>query len=184
MVSSITPHQTSSHDPSPPVAAVNKCRSWVPLDGHQRRHAGLVNAIASVLPGAAWQRSRTHYHHDLLTRVPKSAQPWVSTLARTIFEQPDAKSVRAQHAQAVAALEAKLPPPRCTWTRPVTTSSPSPPSPAPSGGKCGPTRRSASTRKYAGGPTLDRITRYMGTEILAECRKAAARKHETRGLIH
>jgi putative transposase len=72
-------------------------------------HAGLVNAIASVLPGAAWQRCRTHYHRNLLTRVPKSAQPWVSTLVRTIFEQPDAASVRAQHAQVVKALEAKLP---------------------------------------------------------------------------
>jgi Transposase, Mutator family len=41
--------------------------------------------------------------------VPKTAQPWVSTLVRTIFEQPDAASVRAQHAQVTAALEAKLP---------------------------------------------------------------------------
>jgi transposase-like protein len=41
--------------------------------------------------------------------VPKSAQPWVSTLVRTIFEQPDPASVRAQHAQVVAALEAKFP---------------------------------------------------------------------------
>jgi putative transposase len=72
-------------------------------------HAGLVSAIGSVLPGAAWQRCRTHYHRNLLTKVPKSAQPWVSTLVRTIFEQPDAASVRAQHGQAVAALEAKLP---------------------------------------------------------------------------
>jgi transposase-like protein len=73
-------------------------------------HAGLVSAIAAVLPGAAWQRCRTHYHRNLLTKVPKSAQPWVSTLVRTIFEQPDAASVRAQHAQVVQALEAKLPP--------------------------------------------------------------------------
>jgi putative transposase len=72
-------------------------------------HAGLVNAVAAVLPGASWQRCRTHYHRNLLTRVPKSAQPWVSTLVRTIFEQPDAASVRAQHAQVVQALEAKLP---------------------------------------------------------------------------
>jgi putative transposase len=72
-------------------------------------HAGLVSAIAAVLPGASWQRCRTHYHRNLLTRVPKSAQPWVSTLVRTIFEQPDAASVRAQHAHVVQALEAKLP---------------------------------------------------------------------------
>jgi transposase-like protein len=72
-------------------------------------HQGLRGAIASVLPGAAWQRCRTHYHRNLLTRVPKTAQPWVSTLVRTIFEQPDTASVRAQHAQVVTALEAKFP---------------------------------------------------------------------------
>jgi len=33
----------------------------------------------------------------------------VATLARTIFEQPDAASVRAQHHQVVTALEAKFP---------------------------------------------------------------------------
>ena len=60
-------------------------------------HAGLANAIAAVLPGAAWQRCRTHYPRNLPTQVPKTAQPWVSTLVRTIFEQPDAASVRAQH---------------------------------------------------------------------------------------
>ena len=68
-----------------------------------------MNAIAAVLPGAAWQRCRAHYARNLATRVPKSAQPWVSTLVRTIFEQPDAASVRTQHQQVVTALEAKFP---------------------------------------------------------------------------
>ena len=72
-------------------------------------HQGLRDAIASVLPGACWQRCRTHYHRNLLTKVPKSAQPWVSTLVRTIFEQPDAASVRTRHGQVVTALEAKFP---------------------------------------------------------------------------
>jgi transposase-like protein len=72
-------------------------------------HAGLRDAIASTLPGASWQRCRTHYHRNLITRVPKSAQPWVSTLVRTVFEQPDASSVLAQHRQVVEALEAKFP---------------------------------------------------------------------------
>jgi putative transposase len=72
-------------------------------------HQGLRDAIASVLPGVSWQRCQTRYHRNLLTRVPKSAQPWVPALVRTIFEQPDAASVRAQHAQAVTALEAKFP---------------------------------------------------------------------------
>jgi putative transposase len=72
-------------------------------------HAGLVSAIAAVLPGAAWQRCRAPYARNLATKVPRSAQPWVSTLVRTIFEQPDAASVRAQHTQVTAALEAKFP---------------------------------------------------------------------------
>jgi putative transposase len=72
-------------------------------------HPGLVAAIASVLPGATWQRCRAHYARNLATKVPKSAQPWVATLVRTIFEQPDAASVRAQHTQVVSALEAKFP---------------------------------------------------------------------------
>jgi len=72
-------------------------------------HIGLRDAIASVLPGAAWQRCRTHYHRNLLTKVPRSAQPWVSTLVRTISGQPDAGSVRAQRRHVVDALEAKFP---------------------------------------------------------------------------
>src|ERR1022692_999493 len=70
---------------------------------------GLRDAIAAVLPGASWQRCRAHYARNLATRVPKSAQPWVATLVRTIFEQPDAGSVRTQHHQVVTALEAKFP---------------------------------------------------------------------------
>lgn len=34
-------------------------------------HAGLVEAIGATLPGAAWQRCRTHYARNLLVRVPK-----------------------------------------------------------------------------------------------------------------
>ncbi|HEY9468127.1 MAG TPA: IS256 family transposase [Propionibacteriaceae bacterium] len=72
-------------------------------------HAGLVEAIGSVLPGAAWQRCRTHYARNLLTCVPKAAQPWVATMLRTIFEQPDADAVFAQHRHVVEALEARYP---------------------------------------------------------------------------
>jgi putative transposase len=60
-------------------------------------------------PKHHFESLRLHYARNLATKVPKSAQPWVSTLVRTIFEQPDAASVRAQHAQVVAALEAKFP---------------------------------------------------------------------------
>uniref|UniRef100_UPI000ADEED4D IS256 family transposase n=1 Tax=Actinomadura hibisca TaxID=68565 RepID=UPI000ADEED4D len=72
-------------------------------------HHGLVEAIGSTLPGAAWQRCRTHYLRNLLTKVPKTAQPWVATMVRTIFDQPDPDQVVAQHARVVDCLEAKHP---------------------------------------------------------------------------
>jgi transposase-like protein len=72
-------------------------------------HPGLVDAARSVLAGAGWQRCRTHYLRNLLTRVPKSAQPLVATLVRSIFAQPDAAQVIAQHERVVAQLEERFP---------------------------------------------------------------------------
>ena len=72
-------------------------------------HPGLVDAIAATLTGAAWQRCRTHFMRNLLTRVPKSAQAFVATMVRTIFAQPDAATVREQHARIVAQLESRFP---------------------------------------------------------------------------
>jgi putative transposase len=68
-------------------------------------HPGLVAAIGSALPGAAWQRCRTHYLRNLLTRVPKSAQPHVATRVRTIFDQADADAVHARYDRVIDALE-------------------------------------------------------------------------------
>jgi putative transposase len=70
-------------------------------------HPGLMAAIGSALPGAAWQRCRTHYLRNLLTRVPKSAQPHVATQVRTIFDQADADAVHAQYDRVVDALDGK-----------------------------------------------------------------------------
>jgi transposase-like protein len=72
-------------------------------------HPGLVDAIAATLPGASWQRCRTHFMRNLLTRVPKSAQSFIATMVRTIFAQPDADSVREQHRRIVAQLESRFP---------------------------------------------------------------------------
>jgi putative transposase len=72
-------------------------------------HSGLKDAIASVLPGAGWQRCRTHFMRNLLTRVPKASQGLVATLVRTIFEQPDAEQVHAQHARVVDQLTDRFP---------------------------------------------------------------------------
>jgi putative transposase len=71
-------------------------------------HPGLKDAIASVLRGAAWQRCRTHFIRNLLTKVPKAAHGLVATFVRTIFAQPDAESVRAQHARTVEQLQPRF----------------------------------------------------------------------------
>jgi transposase-like protein len=71
-------------------------------------HPGLVDAIAATLPGAAWQRCRTHFLRNLLTRVPKSAQSFVATMVRSIFAQPDAETVCEQHRRIVEGLETRF----------------------------------------------------------------------------
>lgn len=55
-------------------------------------HEGLKNAIAPVLDGASWQRCRTHFMRNLLSRVPKSAQAVAATLVRSTFAQPEPPS--------------------------------------------------------------------------------------------
>ncbi len=67
-------------------------------------HEGLKAAIGAVLTGATWQRCRTHFARNLLTKVPKASQGMVATLVRTIFEQPDHDSVWAQHTRVVEQL--------------------------------------------------------------------------------
>lgn len=71
-------------------------------------HAGLVEAIASVL-GASWQRCRTHFARNVLTRVPKAAQGFVAAAVRSIFEQADAEEVRAQHTRVVEQMNERFP---------------------------------------------------------------------------
>lgn len=72
-------------------------------------HAGLKDAIASALSGASWQRCRTHFMTNLLTKVPKAAQQAVATLVRSIFAQPDRDSVHAQYEQVLTELEKRFP---------------------------------------------------------------------------
>jgi transposase-like protein len=72
-------------------------------------HPGLVDAIASTLPGTSWQRCRTHFLRNLLAKVPKSAGPFVATLVRSIFAQPDAEAVWAQFNRVVDQLAERFP---------------------------------------------------------------------------
>jgi putative transposase len=72
-------------------------------------HAGLVAATAATLPGAAWQRCRTHYAANLMSATPKSSWPWVKTLLHSVYDQPDADAVHAQFDRVLDALEHKIP---------------------------------------------------------------------------
>jgi putative transposase len=72
-------------------------------------HAGLVAAIGATLPGASWQRCRTHYAANLMSATPKASWPWVRTLLHSVYDQPDATSVNAQYDRVLDALTVKLP---------------------------------------------------------------------------
>jgi putative transposase len=91
------------------------CRSLVArgLSGVQLvvsdAHQGLTAAVGAALPGAAWQRCRTHDAANVLTKVPKSAAGLVGTLIRSVFDQPDAEHVHAQHALVITELQRRFP---------------------------------------------------------------------------
>lgn len=72
-------------------------------------HSGLKAAIAKELPGSSWQRCRTHFMRNLLSKVPKSAQGLVATMVRSIFAQPTEKEVWAQHERVVDELRLRFP---------------------------------------------------------------------------
>jgi putative transposase len=72
-------------------------------------HAGLVAAVGATLPGASWQRCRTHYAANLMQVTPKSSWGWVKALLHSVYDQPDAEAVQAQFDRIVDALVDKLP---------------------------------------------------------------------------
>ena len=72
-------------------------------------HAGLMAAIGATLPGATWQRCRTHYAANLMSATPKSSWPWVRTRPHSVYDQPDKDAVHAQFDRDPNALEEKLP---------------------------------------------------------------------------
>jgi transposase-like protein len=72
-------------------------------------HAGLKQAIASVMLGAAWQRCRVHFMRNVLAKVPKASADMVAAAIRTIFAQPDPAHVRSQLTEIVTTLEPQFP---------------------------------------------------------------------------
>ena len=72
-------------------------------------HAGLVEAIGANLPGATWQRCRTHYAANLMDVCPKSSWGAVKALLHSVYDQPDARAVHAQYDKMLDTLTGKLP---------------------------------------------------------------------------
>ena len=72
-------------------------------------HRGLVDAIGATLPGASWQRCRTHYAANLMSATPKTSWPWVKTLLHSVYDQPDAGSVHTQYDRLIDTIAEKLP---------------------------------------------------------------------------
>ena len=72
-------------------------------------HPGLVEAIAANLPGAAWQRCRTHYAANLMAVTPKSMWPAVKAMLHSVYDQPDATAVHAQFDRLLDYVDGKLP---------------------------------------------------------------------------
>jgi transposase-like protein len=72
-------------------------------------HAGLREAIAANLPGASWQRCRTHYAFNLMGVTPKSMWPAVKAMLHSVYDQPDAPAVAAQFDRLLDYVDDKLP---------------------------------------------------------------------------
>ncbi|TWE13187.1 IS256 family transposase [Rudaeicoccus suwonensis] len=72
-------------------------------------HHGLVEAIGANLPGASWQRCRTHYAANLMSVTPKSMWPAVKAMLHSVYDQPDTASVHAQFDRLLDYVQEKLP---------------------------------------------------------------------------
>ena len=72
-------------------------------------HAGLVAAVSATLPGATWQRCRTHYAANLMSVCPKASWPAVKAMLHSVYDQPTPADVQAQFDKLLDAVADKLP---------------------------------------------------------------------------
>ena len=72
-------------------------------------HAGLVAAVGATLPGATWQRCRTHYAANLMSACPKASWPAVKAMLHSVYDQPEADLVAAQFDKMLDQLTGPLP---------------------------------------------------------------------------
>jgi len=72
-------------------------------------HPGLREAIAANLPGAVWQRCRTHYAANLMSVTPKAMWPAVKAMLHSVYDQPTQGDVNAQFDRTLDYVTDKLP---------------------------------------------------------------------------
>ena len=76
---------------------------------HPHAWAQVRGWVEANLPGASWQRCRTHYAANLMSVTPKSMWPAVKAMLHSVYDQPDAKAVQAQFDRLLDYVDGKLP---------------------------------------------------------------------------
>ena len=69
----------------------------------------IIEAIAANLPGAVWQRCRTHYAANLMAVCPKSMWPAVKAMLHSVYDQPTATAVHEQFDRLLEYTDGRLP---------------------------------------------------------------------------
>ncbi len=72
-------------------------------------HPGLVRTVRAQLLGASWQRCRVHCTRNAQDLVPRSARSMVASAIRSVFEQPDERSARAQAGRVIEGMRPGYP---------------------------------------------------------------------------
>ena len=117
-------------------------------------HLGLVEAIAANLPGATWQRCRTHYAANLMSVTPKHYGPPSKRCCTRCTTNPTPPQSTLNTTGSWTTSTTSSPPCVITSIKPGQTSSRSRPSPPGCGPRSGPiTPMNASTAKSADAPT-------------------------------
>ena len=68
-----------------------------------------MGEIGAALPGASWQRCRTHYTANLMSICPKHAWGGVKAMLHSVFDQIDADAVQHQYDKLLDQVETSLP---------------------------------------------------------------------------
>jgi putative transposase len=60
-------------------------------------HRGLINAVATIFVGAAWQRCKVHFGRNVVDHAPKAYKEKLAAAVHGIFNQPDQEAALAAY---------------------------------------------------------------------------------------